>query len=159
MSKAVQAVPPHLRTVTVRLVVKGAAAAIDFYVKAFGAKPLGQRYTMPDGKIVHAEIGIGDAVVFVTDESDDGQVFAPTSVDRRVTALMTLSIPDVDRVWERAVAAGCEIVYPLADQFYGDRAGRLRDPFGHQWLLSTHIEDVSAEAMERRMRASAGGQG
>ncbi len=100
---------------------------------------------------VHAEIRIGDSVVFVTDEGD-GEGVAPGSVDGNVTAVMALTIPDVDRQWEQAVSAGCEVIYPLADQFYGDRGGRLRGPFGHQWMLSTHIEDVDHEELERRMQ-------
>jgi PhnB protein len=152
MKKPVQPVPKHLHTVTPRLVVAGAAAAIDFYVEAFGAEELGRRFLTPDGKVVHAEIRIGDSVLFVTDEGDDNNGVSPASVDGRVTAIMAVSVPDVDRVWERAVARGCEVVYPLADQFYGDRGGRLRDPFGQQWMLSTHIEDVEPDEIDRRMK-------
>jgi PhnB protein len=96
---------------------------------------------------------IGDSVVFVTDEGDDGNGVAPTSAGGKVTALLALNVPDVDRWWARAVAAGCEVVFPLADQFYGDRGGRVRDPFGHQWMLSTHVEDVDRAELDRRMEA------
>jgi PhnB protein len=153
VSKEFQAVPEYLHTVTPRLVVKGGADAIDFYGKAFGAEVLGELHFMPDGQLVHGEIRIGDSVVFVTDEGDDGEGIAPPSAGGSATAIMALSIPDVDRWWERAVAAGCEVVFPLADQFYGDRAGRLRDPFGQQWILSTHIEDVDNDEVQRRMQA------
>ena len=152
MTRTVRAVPEHLRTLTVRLVVHDAAAAIDFYVKAFGAQEHGQRHTTPDGKIVHAEIAIGDSIAFVTDESGDGNGVAPRTVDGRATAIMSIAVPDADAVWNQAVAAGCSVVYPLADQFYGDRAGRLRDPFGQQWMISTHIEYVSHDEIARRMR-------
>jgi PhnB protein len=133
-----------------------AARALRFYADAFGAEVLDEPHLMPNGNVVHAEIRIGDSVVFVTDEGDDGEGVAPASVGGRLTTVLALSIPDVDRLWEQAVAAGCTVIYPLADQFYGDRGGRLRDPFGHQWMLSTHIEDVSREELDRRMRAMSG---
>jgi PhnB protein len=148
----VQPVPDGVSTVTPRLVFDDAAAAIDFYQAAFGAEIPFEPHTGPDGKVVHAEIRIGDSAVYLTDEGDDGNGVAPKSVDGRVTAIMAIAVPDVDRLWQQAVAAGCEIVYRLADQFYGDRAGRLRDPFGHQWMLSTHIEDVDRDEMDRRMQ-------
>jgi PhnB protein len=107
----------------------------------------------PDGKVVHAEVRIGDSVVYVTDEDDPQNGVAPTSAGGHVTAIMSITVPDVDRLWERAVEAGCDVMYPLADQFYGDRAGRLRDPFGHQWMLSMHIEDVDRDEIDRRMAA------
>jgi PhnB protein len=90
--------------------------------------------------------------VFITDEGG-GNGVAPASVGGQVTAVMALNVPDVDRVWDRAIAAGCEVIYPLADQFYGDRGGRVRDPFGHQWMLSTHIEDVDRDELDRRMQS------
>jgi PhnB protein len=134
-------------------VLNDAAAAIDFYAAAFGAQELEPRSLMPDGKIVHAEIRIGDSVVHLTDEGDAQYGVAPTSIGGRVTTILAINVPDVDRLWDQAVTAGCEVIFPLADQFYGDRGGRLRDPFGHQWMLSTHIEDVDADELERRMRA------
>jgi PhnB protein len=149
----VEPVPERLHTVTPRLVFKHeAAAALKFYEGAFGAESLDEPYADPDGNIVHSEIRIGDSVVFLTDEGD-GEGVAPASAGGRVTAIMALNVPDVDTLWERAVAAGCEVIYPLADQFYGDRGGRLRDPFGHQWMLSTHIEDVDRDELDRRMQA------
>jgi PhnB protein len=153
----VEAVPERLHTVNVRLVFDGTAAdAIRFYGDAFGAE-LVEAPHLADGSVVHAEIRIGDTVLFVTDEGDgaDGAV-SPRSAGDRVTALLVLNVPDVDHVWARATAAGCEEIYPLADQFYGDRGGRVRDPFGHEWMLSTHIEDVSREEMTRRMGAMGG---
>jgi PhnB protein len=151
----VQPVPEHLHTVTPRLIFKNEGTeALRFYEGAFGAETLDEPFTTPDGAIVHAELRIGDSVVFVTDEGD-GEGVAPSNAGGQVTAIMALSVPDVDALWERAVAAGCEVIYPLADQFYGDRGGRLRDPFGHQWMLSTHIEDVSREELDRRMQAFA----
>lgn len=100
---------------------------------------------------MHAELRIGDSALFVTDEGD-GEGVAPSTAGGQVTAVMALTVPAVDDWWRRAVSAGCEVVYPLADQLYGDRGGRLRDPFGHQWMLSTHIEDVDPDELARRMQ-------
>jgi PhnB protein len=147
----VNPVPEHLHTVTPRLVVRRGGAAIDFYRDAFGAEELGERFTGPNGEVIHAEVRIGDSVVMITEESDpDGPAKSPQSLGGAVSAIMGLYWEDVDAAWERALAAGAEIIYPLADQFYGERGGRLRDPFGQQWMLSQHIEDVSHDEMNRR---------
>jgi PhnB protein len=143
-------IPEHLHTVTPRLVVRDGAGAIDFYTRAFGAAELGERFTDPDGRVIHAEIRIGNSVVMITEESAEGPVKSPQSLGGEVTAIMATYWEDVDAAWERAVAAGAETVYPLADQFYGERGGRLRDPFGQQWMLSQRIEAVSNEEMARR---------
>jgi PhnB protein len=146
-------VPERLHTVTPRLVFAGEAArALQFYADAFGGEVLDEPYTDPDGNVVHSEVRIGDSVVFLTDEGG-GEGVAPRSAGGQVTTVLAINVPDVDPLWEQAVSAGCEVIYPLADQFYGDRGGRLRDPFGHQWMLSTHIEDVSREELDRRMQA------
>ncbi len=146
------AVPEHLSTVTPRLVVRDGAAAIDFYVRAFAARELGQRFVGPDGGLIHAEVQIGDSVVMITEEGVDGDAPAssPPSVGGAVTAIMATYWSDVDAVWGRALEAGGEVIYQLADQFYGERAGRLRDPFGHQWMLSQRTERLSSEEIERR---------
>ncbi|HYA45302.1 MAG TPA: VOC family protein [Acidimicrobiales bacterium] len=144
-------VPEHLHTVTPRLVVRDGAAAIEFYRAAFGATELGERFVGPDGKLVHAEIRIGDSVVMISDEGDNGApARSPESLGGAVSAIMATYWPDVDAVWTRALAAGAKVIYPLEDQFYGDRAGRLRDPFGQQWMLSQRIEQVSDEETRRR---------
>jgi PhnB protein len=145
MSSMVKPIPDHLRTVNPRLVVPG-AEAIDFYARAFGAERLGDVFSGPDGELIHAEIRIGDSVVMLTGESD----IARAPGDGPATAIMTTYWEDVDAAWERAVSAGAEVVFPLEDQFYGERGGRLRDPFGHQWMLSMVIEEVPPEEMERR---------
>jgi PhnB protein len=139
-------IPEHLGTVTPRLVVADGAAAIDFYTRAFGAAEIGERFTGPDGELIHAEVRIGDSVLMLTGEPDEARM--PGSGP--VTAIMATYWEDVDAAWERAVDAGAEVIYPLADQFYGERGGRLRDPSGHQWMLSQVIEHVSPEEMERR---------
>ena len=159
MVGSVEPVPAGIPTVVTRLVSDDAPAAIAFYQTAFGATVPDEAHTAPDGKVVHAEVRIGDSVVYVTDPGEDRNGVAPGSVGGLVTAIMVLNVPDVDALWERAVAAGCEVLYPLADQFYGDRAGRLRDPFGHQWMLSTHIEDVDRDELDRRMQAWSEQQG
>ena len=159
MSGTVEPVPARLHTITTRLVfAHQAAAAIEFYGKAFGAEPLAESFADPDGNVIHAEVRIGDSVVFVTDEGEENGS-APSSVGGKVTAVMALNVPDVDEVWSRAIAAGCEVIYPLDNHFYGDRGGRVRDPFGHQWMISTHIEDVDVDEMERRMQQFMGEQG
>jgi PhnB protein len=154
MAASVEPVPERLHTVTPRLVFShDATAALHFYVEAFAAEVVDEPFLDPDGNVVHAEVRFGDSIVFLTDEGGDGEGVAPSSVGGAVTAMLALNIPDVDALWERAVSAGCEVIYPLADQFYGDRGGRLRDPFGHQWMLSTHVEDVDRDELDRRMQA------
>jgi PhnB protein len=135
----VNPVPEHLHTVTPRLVVRDGAAAIDFYARAFAAEEVYDRFTDPEGKLVHTEIRIGDSIVFVTEEAGAGG-----------GTILATYWEDVDAAWERAVAAGAEVIYPLADQFYGERGGRLGDPFGHQWMLSQRTEDLSHAEMTRR---------
>jgi PhnB protein len=147
----VEPIPEHLHTVTPRLVVSDGAAAIDFYRSAFGAEQLDEPFTGPDGELIHVEIKIGDSVVMLTAEGADSGAAArsPQSLGGTGVILATYW-EDVDAAWDRALAAGAEVIYPLADQFYGERGGRLRDPFGHQWMLSQVIEDVPPEEMERR---------
>ena len=137
--RTVRPVPEHLHTVTPRLALSDGAAGIDFYKAAFDAKELGERYHMPDGTLVHAELLIGDSVVMVKDAQDD-----------EFNALLCTYWPDVDAAWDRAVRAGAEVIYPLADQFYGERGGRLGDPFGNQWMLAARIETVTPAELATR---------
>jgi PhnB protein len=148
----VSPIPPHLHTITPRLVVSDGAGAIEFYARAFRAEEIGERFVDPDGRVIHAELRIGDSVVMITEEGGDAEAPArsPESLGGCVSAIMATYWEDVDAAWERAVGAGAETVYPLADQFYGERGGRLSDPFGHQWMLSQRIEDVSPGEMMRR---------
>ncbi len=145
----VSPIPEHLHTITPRLVVGDGAAAIEFYARAFGAQELGDRFTDPAGGLIHAELRIGDSVVMITEETVDADA-TTSSRGRPVSAIMATYWEDVDAAWERALAAGAEVIYPLADQFYGERGGRLRDPFGQQWMMSQRIELLSGEEMERR---------
>lgn len=155
----VNPIPSHLHTVTPRLVVRNGAAALDFYRDAFDAEELGDRFTGPNGELIHAELRIGDSVVMITEETENGAPASSSeSLDGRVTAIMATYWENVDAAWQRALAAGAEILYPLEDQFYGDRGGRLRDPFGQQWMLSQRIELVSAEEVERRAARLFGGE-
>lgn len=137
------AIPRHLRTVTPRLLVSPAVDALEFYVRAFGAREIGERHFMPDGTLVHAELQIGNAVVMVS----EGEGFK---------ALLATHWVDVDEAWERALAAGAQVVYPLGDQFYGERAGRIEDPFGQQWMLAMRIEELSAAEVDKRIEHSTG---
>jgi PhnB protein len=150
----VDPLPAHLRTVTPRLVVSDGTAAIEFYARAFGAEALGEPFATPDGVVIHAEIRIGDSVVMITQDGADAQAAAvsPERAGGVVTTILATFWVDVDAAWERALGAGAEPVYELADQFYGERSGRLRDPFGHQWMLSSVIEELSHEELERRAR-------
>jgi PhnB protein len=142
--------PPRDQTVTLSLTVTPCAEAIEFYARAFGAIELGPRMTGPDGLVAHAELRIGNSVLMLGDEWPDGPTLSPRSLGGS-TAAVFLYVDDVDSLWEQALAAGAEVVFPLEMQFYGDKGGRVRDPYGHTWGLAQHIEDVSAEEMERRM--------
>lgn len=150
-AEPVSPVPEHLHTVTPRLVVRDGAAAIAFYRDAFGAEEIGERFTGPSGGVIHAEVVIGDSVVMITEEAEDGApARSPESLEGVVSAVMATYWEDADVAWERAIAAGAQVVYPLADQFYGERGGRLRDPFGQQWMVSQRIEQLTPAEMGRR---------
>ena len=142
--------PKERRALTPYLTVKGGTKAIEFYEKAFGAERVGEMLTLPDGKIAHAELRFGDATLFLSDENEDWGNRSPLSIGDTPIRL-SLHVADVDALFARVVAAGCEVLIPLADQFHGDRAGRVRDPFGHVWILSQKIEDVTQEEMQARM--------
>lgn len=145
-------IPDHMHSVTPSLTVSPCADAIEFYKDAFGAEETANRMTGPDGAVAHAEIRIGDSVIMLGDEWPDGPTLSPDSL-KGSTASLFIYTDDVDALWERAITAGCEVVYPLEMQFYGDKGGRVRDPFGHTWGLGQHIEDVSEEEMARRVEA------
>jgi PhnB protein len=150
-TEPVTPIPEHLHTVTPRLVVSDGAAAIGFYREAFAAEEIGERFTGPAGELIHAEVRIGDSVVMLTDEAEDGApARSPRSPNQVVTTIMATYWEDVDAAWQRAIAAGAEVVYELADQFYGERGGRLRDPFGHQWMLSKRTEHLSPAEIKQR---------
>ena len=138
--------------------VKGAADAIAFYQKAFGAVET-LRLAEPDGRIGHAEIQIGGARIMLADEFPEHGILGPRSLGGTSVGIH-LTVPDVDALAERAVAAGATLARPITDEFYGERGGKLEDPFGHVWHVMTPIEEVSAEEMQRRYDALlASGQG
>lgn len=147
---SVSPIPAHLSSVTPSLVVTPCADAIEFYKVAFGAEEISPRMTGPDGLVGHAEIKIGNSVIMLGDEWPDGPVQSPTSLGGSTMALFIYT-DDVDTMWQKAIDAGAEVVFPLEVQFYGDKGGRVKDPFGHTWGLGQHVEDVSDEEMERRM--------
>ena len=143
--------PAGYHNVTPSIVVRGAAAAIKFYQDAFDAK-VGRCMEMPGSKVLHAEMILGDSRVMLNDEFPDWGSLSPLSLGGSPGALQ-LYVADVDAFFERAVAAGAEVVFPLANQFWGDRMGRLKDPFGHLWMVATRVEEVSDEEMARRGKA------
>jgi PhnB protein len=142
----------HEQSVTPYLRVRGAAEAIAFYEKAFAAVERPGRLSGPDGKVMYTSLGIGNSEIMLSDESLEWDSPGPQSLGG-TTVSLALSVPDVDAVVERAVAAGARLVFPVADQFYGQRSGRIVDPFGHVWVVSTTIEQVSSEEMQRRADA------
>jgi len=144
-------IPPGYHSVTPYLAQRDCAAAIAFYERAFGAVRMLQ-LDMPGGKIAHAEIRIGDSVLMMSDENPDWGSRSPATLGGSAVQLMVY-VPDVDAAFERAVAAGATRLRPVQDQFYGDRSGTLQDPFGYQWTLATHVEDVSEDEVKRRMQA------
>jgi PhnB protein len=146
---ASRGVPEGYSTITPYLIVTGAANAIEFYKKAFGAMEI-LRLTQPDGKIGHAEVQIGSSRVMLADEELEMGFWSPRSLGGSGTGIM-LYVDDVDRSFEQAVRTGARILQPVKDQPYGDRSGTLSDPFGHMWTISTHVEDVSPEEMQHRM--------
>ena len=145
----VQPIPAGYHNVTPYLIVRNAAAAIDFYKKAFNAVEL-MRFPGPGGKIMHAEVKIGDSPVMLADEMPEEGHVGPQTLGG-VGVSMMLYVEDVDTRFAQAIAAGATIKCPVQDQFYGDRTGTLVDPFGHVWSLGTHKEDVSMEEMQQRM--------
>ena len=144
---AVNPIPPGFHSVAPMLGIRDAAAAIEFYKRAFGAVETLRRAD-PSGKIAHAEIKIGDSIVMMGEENPQYNASPQTLGNSSV--ILALFVPDVDAVVSRAVAAGAKVVIPVKDQFYGDRSGRIVDPFGHIWVVSTHKEDVSPQEMQKR---------
>ncbi|HEX2539485.1 MAG TPA: VOC family protein [Caldimonas sp.] len=151
MTTAVSNPPAGYHSITPYMIVRNGAAALDFYGKALGAEKTMQ-LDMPGGGVAHAEMRIGDSTVMLSEENEAWDAKGPLTLGGSPMFLM-IYVPDVDAAFDRAIAAGATVVRPVADQFYGDRSGTLKDPFGHQWTLATHIEDVSAEEAQRRMQA------
>jgi PhnB protein len=151
MAKNAQAIPQGYHTVTPSLVVAGAAKALDFYKKAFGAEEL-MRFPGPDGTIMHAEIKIGDSVVMLGDEMPEPGGRSPKSIGGTPVSFFVYR-ENVDAAWKQAVDAGATTVMPLVDQFWGDRTGCLEDPFGHRWWLAQHMKDLTPDELQRNADA------
>jgi PhnB protein len=148
MAKPVKAIPECLHSLTPHIVVKDAPKLIEFYKRAFGATEK-YRMTMPDGGIGHAELQIGDSVLFLSDEFPQSATRAPASIGGTSMALH-LYVQDADAVFRQAVQAGATIKSPMADMFWGDRYGQVADPSGHLWSIATHREDLTPEEMKKR---------
>ncbi len=144
MPKKVRPVPKGFTTVSPHLALKDAQAALAFYKKAFGAKVLG-KLLAPNGKLLHADLQIGDAHVFVSDAMMGNEPGA---------ASLHLYVENADKAWKKAVGAGAQVVMPLENSFWGDRYGLLADPFGQKWAISSHIEDLTPAEMKKRMKAA-----
>ncbi|TAM84010.1 MAG: VOC family protein [Acidobacteria bacterium] len=152
MSSNVKPIPEGYNSVTPYLIVKGAAKAIEFYKQAFGATET-LRMPQPDGRIVHAELKIGDSTIMLADEFPERNIRGPESLGG-TPVMIHLYIDGVDAVAKRAVALGAKEIRPVQNQFYGDRSGIFADPFGHQWNISTHVEDLSPEEISNRAAAA-----
>lgn len=144
--KATQPVPKGFHTVTASLYVRNAAQAIDFYKKALGAEEI-MRMAGPDGKIGHAELKIGDSIIFLSDENPAWGTKSPQTLGGTSGGIY-LYVEDVDKSFQRAVDAGGKVHMPVADMFWGDRLGSIVDPYGHYWTLSTHTQDMTEQEME-----------
>ncbi len=148
MAGNVKPIPEGYHSVTPYLYVKGAAKALEFYKQALGAT---EKFRMPlaDGRVGHAEISIGDSVVMLADEFPERNVRGPQTLGGVCSSLM-IYVEDVDATGQRFLTAGGKVQRPIQNQFYGDRSGTFEDPFGHVWVISTHIEDLSPEEVARR---------
>ncbi len=147
MSEQVQAVPPGFHTLTPHLIVRNATQAIEFYKKALGAEVLGVA-PLPDGRIMHALLRIGDSMLMLNDEMPEFGALSPLA-NGGSGVTIHIYTQDVDAAFNRAVSAGAKVGRPLMDQFWGDRYGVVSDPYGHQWSLASHIKDMSPEDMQQ----------
>jgi PhnB protein len=150
----VKPIPDGYPRVTPYLHVDGADSAIQFYAKVLGAKER-MRMPAPEGKIGHAEIELGDAVIMLSDEAPDMDIRGPKSIGGSPVTI-SVYVEDVDAAHKAALDAGASEIRAVEDQFYGDRSGQFEDPFGHRWNVSTHVEDVPPEEMEKRMAEAMG---
>jgi PhnB protein len=150
MAPAKKPIPDGFHSVTPSLVVRDAAKAIEFYKRALGAQEL-VRMPGPDGKIMHAEIKIGDSIIFLGEENPQMGAKSPQTLGG-CTGTLSIYVPNVDDVFKQAVAAGGKETMPVADQFWGDRYGTFVDPFGYSWGIATHKEDLNPQEMQDRMQ-------
>ena len=146
---SVKAIPEGYHSVTPHMVIRDCIKALEFYKNAFDAKQLSLTQG-PDGKVMHASIKIGDSIIMMSDEFPDFGSVSPEKLGGSPMGLH-IYVPDVDASFERAVKAGAQVEMPVMDQFWGDRYGRLRDPFGHKWSIATHTKDLSMDEMKKGM--------
>jgi PhnB protein len=151
LAQKLSPIPPGMRTVTPYLFIAGAAQALEFYKRAFGAKEISRQPT-PDGKLIHAMMKIGDSFVMLSDAFEESSTRSPTSVGA-LTSMLHVYTKDVDKLWNQALAAGAKVAMPLDDVFWGERYGQLEDPFGHRWTLSMRIP-MSREEREAKQKAA-----
>ena len=147
---AVKAIPDGYYSLTPYLIVKGAAAALEFYKKAFNATET-VRMPGPGGRIMHAEVRIGNSMLMLSDENPERGMFSPATTGKATCSIM-LYTDDADATYKQAVGEGAKGVQPPTDMFWGDRMANITDPFGHSWAIATHKEDVTPEEMGRRMK-------
>ncbi|MDZ4685166.1 MAG: VOC family protein [Planctomycetaceae bacterium] len=150
----VKPIPDGYHTLTPYLIVRGGKAALEFYKKAFGATEV-LRLDMPDGNIAHAEMKIGDSIFMMGEENEQYQCHSPLKLGGTPLGLMVY-VKDADAAYNQAIAAGATVLRPIKNQFYGDRSGTVTDPFGHQWTVATHVEDVPHEELMQRMMKDCG---
>lgn len=143
----VNPIPPGFHTLTPHIVVNDTRKAAEFYKKAFGAEVLGIA-EMPDGTVMHAAIKIGDSIMMLNDEFPNFGVLSPTSTKCDTSVTLHLYVDDADKLYASAVAAGAAPTMPLMDQFWGDRYGKVKDPFGHTWAIATRIKNMTHEEMK-----------
>jgi PhnB protein len=146
-SSAIKAIPEGIHNITPHIVVRGAGPAAEWYQQAFGAEERG-RIPVPGGKFMQIELWFGDSAVMLADEFPEAGVLSPQTIGGNPVVLH-FSTENVEALWERAIEAGAEIVQPLQEQFWGDRYGQIRDPFGYRWGLAQHVRDVPAEDVAR----------
>ena len=156
MAKSTTPIPPGFHSLTAHLCIDGAARYIDFLKSAFNAEEI-RRSPGPGSKLMHAQVRIGDSYLMFSD--DFGTEFGmPPLAQGRLPLHLNLYVPDADATWAQAIAAGCQVTMPLADQFWGDRYGQVRDPFGMSWAIATHVEDPTPEELRERAAKAFGGQ-
>ena len=154
MAKSQQPIPPDYHTLTIHLTVMGCADYIDFIKRAFNAVEI-NRSPGPGGKLMHANVKIGDTIMMLNDHFPE--MGSPPIPEGNWPLRLNLYVPDADAAWAQALANGCQVVFPLRDQFWGDRYGQLRDPAGFVWAIATHMEDLTREEIEQRAAAAFGG--
>jgi uncharacterized glyoxalase superfamily protein PhnB len=156
MTQQVRPIPEGFHTITPHLVCSGAAEALTFYKQAFGAVE-NSRMPGPDGKIMHAQMRIGDSLLMLADDFPDYGCVGPNAL-KNTPVYIHLYVEDVDAVYARAVEAGAKPIMPVSDMFWGDRYGQIEDPFGHRWSIATHKRDLTPEQIQEEMEKSPMGQ-